>query len=165
MNTTLPRFPLSLLVSHAENVYFIGYLSRENRRYFFFSLQREFHCFTEKAIWNETGSEVRVKGQTAVIMSAGQHSKERNFFSITWTRIKGGGGAAFLALKLIGFIFFLWVQRANWRVTKRGEFLTFLSTESQSEAMAQGDKNKTAAGSSGVWSLCTPRQSCLKQTV
>lgn len=108
---------------------------------------------------------MRVKGQTAVIMSAGQHSRERNFFQSLGHGSRGVGGAAFLALKLIGFIFFLWVQRANWRVTKRGEFLTFLSTESQSEAMAQGDKNKTAAGSSGVWSLCIPRRSCLKQTV
>lgn len=90
----------------------------------FFSPYSENSTVSLKKLF-EMKQAVRVKGQTAVIMSAGQHSRERNFFSITWTRIKGGGGAAFLALKLIGFIFFLWVQRANWRVTKQGEFLTF----------------------------------------
>lgn len=50
----------------------------------------------------------------------------KKLFSITWTRIKRDGGAVFLALKLIGFIFFLGVLRAvSGRVTKRGEFLTF----------------------------------------
>lgn len=56
----------------------------------FFSPYSENSTVSLKKLF-EMKQAVRVKGQTAVIMSAGQHSRERNFFSITWTRIKGGG--------------------------------------------------------------------------
>lgn len=74
---------------------------------------------------------MRVKWQTAVIMSAGQHSRERNFFQSLGHGSGGGEGgwAVFSALKLIGFIFLLWVLRAvSGIVTKQGEFSHFLST-------------------------------------
>lgn len=87
---------------------------------FFLSLQREFCCFTGKAIWNVTSSEVRVKRQTAVIMSAGQRSRERNFFQSLGHRSRAGR-ACVSCLEINWFHFLLWVLgEREWKGYQRG---------------------------------------------
>lgn len=70
-----------------------------------------------KAIWNVTRSEVRVKWQTAVIMSAGQRSRERNFFQSLGHRSRAGR-ACISCLEINWFHFLLWalgVGRGEWK--------------------------------------------------
>lgn len=76
----------------------------------------------------------------------------KQLFSISWTWIKGGWGAAvFLALKLIVFIFFLWVLRAvSGTVTKRENSSLFIHRVTASEAMAFGDKKSHSVLGSGA---------------
>lgn len=105
-HTPTPPSFLSFLMQRMFTLLDIYRMRTDVLGFFSLSLQREFHCFTEKAIWNVTGSEVRVKWKTAVIMSAGQHSRERNFFQSLGHGSRGVGGGIFFALKLIGLIFF-----------------------------------------------------------
>lgn len=126
-HTPTPPSFLSFLMQRMFTLLDIYRMRTDVLGFFSLSLQREFHCFTEKAIWNVTGSEVRVKWKTAVIMSAGQHSRERNFFQSLGHGSRGVGGYIF-CLEINWFNFLLWVLSAvTGRVTKRGEFLTFYS--------------------------------------
>lgn len=86
---------------------------------------------------------MRVKWQTAVIMSAGQHSRERNFVQSLGHGSRGVvvGGGCISCLEINWFHFLsVCAEGREWEGYQRGRIPYFLSTESQSEAMARGDK-------------------------
>lgn len=90
-----------------------------------------------KAIWNVTRSEVRVKWQTAVIMSAGQRSRERNFFQSLGHRSRAGR-ACISCLEINWFHFLLWalgVGRGEWKGYQGGGGSHCLCTVAVNEAM------------------------------